>query len=214
MGKRAAGAFAIGRQGMSISRRFSTVLFATFLTLSSTLPVGITAQAAPTSDEYTSGEIVSAGHQFFGTVSNSLASVMERAISLYGQPNGYIIGQEASGAFIGGLRYGEGTLYTKNAGTRPVFWQGPTIGWDFGGDGARTMMLVYELSQIDTIYRRFAGINGSAYLVGGVGMTVMYHTDDGQKSVYVVPIRTGLGVRLGINVGYLKFSKRATWNPF
>jgi hypothetical protein len=199
---------------MSISRRFSTVLFATFLTLSSTLPVGITAQAAPTSDEYTSGEIVSAGHQFFGTVSNSLASVMERAISLYGQPNGYIIGQEASGAFIGGLRYGEGTLYTKNAGTRPVFWQGPTIGWDFGGDGARTMMLVYELSQIDTIYRRFAGINGSAYLVGGVGMTVMYHTDDGQKSVYVVPIRTGLGVRLGINVGYLKFSKRATWNPF
>lgn len=214
MGKRAAGAFAIGRQGMSISRRFSTVLFATFLTLSSTLPVGITAQAAPTSDEYTSGEIVSAGHQFFGTVSNSLASVMERAISLYGQPNGYIIGQEASGAFIGGLRYGEGTLYTKNAGTRPVFWQGPTIGWDFGGDGARTMMLVYELSQIDTIYRRFAGINGSAYLIGGVGMTVMYHTDDGQKSVYVVPIRTGLGVRLGINVGYLKFSKRATWNPF
>ncbi len=199
---------------MSISRRFSTVLFATFLTLSSTLPVGITAQAAPTSDEYTSGEIVSAGHQFFGTVSNSLASVMERAISLYGQPNGYIIGQEASGAFIGGLRYGEGTLYTKNAGTRPVFWQGPTIGWDFGGDGARTMMLVYELSQIDTIYRRFAGINGSAYLIGGVGMTVMYHTDDGQKSVYVVPIRTGLGVRLGINVGYLKFSKRATWNPF
>jgi len=214
MGKRAAGAFAIGRQGMSISRRFSTVLFATFLTLSSTLPVGITAQAAPTSDEYTSGEIVSAGHQFFGTVSNSLASVMERAISLFGQPNGYISGQEASGAFIGGLRYGEGTLYTKNAGTRPVFWQGPTIGWDFGGDGARTMMLVYELSQIDTIYRRFAGINGSAYLVGGVGMTVMYHTDDGQKSVYVVPIRTGLGVRLGINVGYLKFSKRATWNPF
>jgi len=214
MGKRAAGAFAIGRQGMSISRRFSTVLFATFLTLSSTLPVGITAQAAPTSDEYTSGEIVSAGHQFFGTVSNSLASVMERAISLYGQPNGYIIGQEASGAFIGGLRYGEGTLYTKNAGTRPVFWQGPTIGWDFGGDGARTMMLVYELSQIDTIYRRFAGINGSAYLIGGVGMTVMYHTDDGQKSVYVVPIRTGLGARLGINVGYLKFSKRATWNPF
>jgi hypothetical protein len=214
MGKRAAGAFAIGRQGMSISRRFSTVLFATFLTLSSTLPVGITAQAAPTSDEYTSGEIVSAGHQFFGTVSNSLASVMERAISLYGQPNGYIIGQEASGAFIGGLRYGEGTLYTKNAGTRPVFWQGPTIGWDFGGDGARTMMLVYELSQIDTIYRRFAGINGSVYLIGGVGMTVMYHTDDGQKSVYVVPIRTGLGARLGINVGYLKFSKRATWNPF
>jgi hypothetical protein len=214
MGKRAVGALAFGRQGMSMSRRFSTALFATLLTLSSALPVGITAQAAPSSGEYTSGEIVSAGHQFFGSVSNGLASVMERAISLYGQPNGYVIGQEASGAFIGGLRYGEGTLYTKNAGTRPVFWQGPSIGWDFGGDGARTMMLVYDLSQIDTIYRRFAGVNGSAYLVGGVGMTVLTHTDDGQKPMYVVPIRTGIGARLGINVGYLKFSERATWNPF
>ena len=199
---------------MSISRRFSTALFATFLTLASSLPVGITAQAAPSSGEYTSGEIVSAGHQFFGSISHGLASVMERAISIYGQPNGYIIGQEASGAFIGGLRYGEGTLYTKNAGTRPVFWQGPSIGWDFGGDGARTMMLVYDLSQIDTIYRRFAGVNGSAYLIGGACMTVLYHTDDGQRPIYVVPIRTGVGARLGINVGYLKFSERATWNPF
>ena len=184
------------------------------MTISSSLPVGITAQAAPSSGEYTSGEIVSAGHQFFGSVSNGLASVVERAVSLYGQPNGYIIGQEASGAFIGGLRYGEGTLYTKNAGTRPVYWQGPSIGWDFGGDGARTMMLVYDLAQIDAIYRRFAGVNGSAYLVGGVGMTVLAHTDNGQRPMYVVPIRTGLGARLGINVGYLKFSQRATWNPF
>ncbi len=199
---------------MSMSRRFSTALFATLLTLASSLPVGITARAAPSSGEYTSGEIVSAGHHFFGSVSNGLASVMERAISLYGQPNGYIIGQEASGAFVGGLRYGEGTLYTKNAGTRPVFWQGPSIGWDFGGDGARTMMLVYDLPQIDTIYRRFGGVNGSAYLVGGVGMTVLAHTDTGQRPVYVVPIRTGIGARLGINVGYLKFSERATWNPF
>ena len=199
---------------MSMSRRFSTALFATLLTLASSLPVGITARAAPSSGEYTSGEIVSAGHHFFGSVSNGLASVMERAISLYGQPNGYIIGQEASGAFVGGLRYGEGTLYTKNAGTRPVFWQGPSIGWDFGGDGARTMMLVYDLPQIDTIYRRFGGVNGSAYLVGGVGMTVLAHTDTGQRPIYVVPIRSGIGARLGINVGYLKFSERATWNPF
>ncbi|HSG95213.1 MAG TPA: DUF1134 domain-containing protein [Afifellaceae bacterium] len=199
---------------MSISRKFSTAVIATFLTISSSLPVAISAQAAPSSGEYSSGEIVAAGHQFFGATSSGLASVMERAISLYGLPNGYIIGQEASGAFVGGLRYGEGTLYTKNAGTRPVYWQGPSIGFDFGGDGARTMMLVYELTQIDRIYRRFAGVNGSAYLVGGVGMTLMYQTDDGQKPVYVVPIRTGIGARLGINVGYLKFSERATWNPF
>ena len=214
MSRRAAGVFAFGRQGMSISRKVSTTLFATFLTLASSLPVGITAQAAPSSGEYTSGEIVSAGHQFFGSISSGLASVMERVISLYGLPNGYIIGQEASGAFVGGLRYGEGTLYTKNAGTRPVSWQGPSIGWDFGGDGARTMMLVYDLSQIDTIYRRFGGVNGSAYLVGGVGMTVLAHTETGQKPIYVVPIRTGVGARLGINIGYLKFSERATWNPF
>ena len=199
---------------MGISRKFSTVLFAMVLTVSSALPVGITAHAAPSSGEYTSGEIVSAGHNFFGSISNGLASIVERAISLYGQPNGYIIGQEGSGAFVGGLRYGEGTLFTKNAGTRPVFWQGPSIGWDFGGDGARTMMLVYDLEQIDKIYRRFAGVNGSAYLVGGVGMTVLAHTENGQKSMYVVPIRTGVGARLGINIGYLKFSERATWNPF
>ncbi len=214
MGKRAAGALAFGRQDMGISRKFSTALFATFLTLTTSLPVGITAQAAPSPGEYTSGEVVSAGHRFFGTVSTGLASVMEHAISLYGLPNGYIIGQEASGAFVGGLRYGEGTLYTKNAGTRLVFWQGPSIGWDFGGDGARTMILVYDLPQIDTIYRRFAGVNGSAYLIGGVGMTVLAHTNTGQKPMYLVPIRTGIGARLGINIGYLKFSERATWNPF
>ena len=199
---------------MSISRKVSTAVIAAFLALSSSLPAGITAQAAPSSGEYTSGEIVSAGHQFFGSVSNGLASVVERAISIYGQPNGYIIGQEASGAFIGGLRYGEGTIFTKNAGTRPVYWQGPSVGWDFGGDGARTMMLVYDLTQIEAIYRRFAGVNGSAYLVGGVGMTVLTHTDEGQQPMYVVPIRAGIGARLGVNIGYLKFSERATWNPF
>ncbi len=199
---------------MSISRTFSTALLTAFLTLASSLPAGLTARAAPSSGEYSSGEIIAAGHQFFGAVSNGLASVVERAIALYGLPNGYIVGQEASGAFVGGLRYGEGTIYTKNAGSRPVFWQGPSIGWDFGGDGARTMMLVYDLPQIDTIYRRFGGVNGSAYLVGGVGMTVLANTDTGQKPIYVVPIRTGVGARLGINVGYLKFSDRATWNPF
>lgn len=199
---------------MSISRKISTALFATLLTFATSLPVGVAARVATSSGGYTSSEIVSAGHQFFGSTSNGLASIMERAISLYGLPNGYIIGQEASGAFIGGLRYGEGTLFTKNAGTRPVFWQGPSIGWDFGGEGARTMMLVYDLEQINSIYRRFAGVNGSAYLVGGVGMTVLAHTATGKKPVYVVPIRTGVGARLGINIGYLKFTKRATWNPF
>src|SRR5262249_16110267 len=110
---------------------------------------------------------------------------------------------------VAGLRYGEGILYTKNAGDLRVFWQGPSLGYDFGVDGARTMMLVYNLPATDAIYQRFAGNEGSAYLVAGLGMPprVMNNT-------VVVPIRTGVGIRLGANVGYLKFTPTATWNPF
>jgi hypothetical protein len=138
-----------------------------------------------------------------------LAQLIERTGNQFGQPNGYILGQEGGGAFIGGLRYGEGTLYTKNAGDLRVFWQGPTLGWDFGGEGARTMMLVYSLPATEAIYQRFVGLDGSAYVVGGLGMTVLTF-----NNVVVVPIRSGVGLRLGANVGYLKFTDRATWNPF
>jgi len=158
---------------------------------------------------YSSNEVVDAGHRFFGTVSRGLAQIVERAGSQFGLPNGYILGQEGGGAFIGGLRFGEGTLYTKNAGDLRVFWQGPTVGWDFGGEGARTMMLVYGLPATDAIYQRFVGVDGSAYVVGGLGMTVLTF-----NNVVVVPIRSGLGLRLGANVGYLKFTDRPTWNPF
>ena len=100
-------------------------------------------------------------------------SVIEKAVSQWGLPNGYVLGQEAGGAFVAGLRYGEGTLYTKNAGDLRVFWQGPSLGFDFGGEGARTMMLVYSLPATEAIYQRFAGIDGSAYFVGGFGMTAL-----------------------------------------
>jgi hypothetical protein len=158
---------------------------------------------------FTPGELVNAGHRFFGTVSRGLATVIEKAVSQWGLPNGYVLGEEASGAFIGGLRYGEGMLYTKNAGDLKVFWQGPTVGYDFGGDGARTMMLVYNLPATDAIYQRFAGIDGSAYLVGGFGMTALT-----ANNIVLVPIRSGLGLRLGANLGYLKFTPQSTWNPF
>lgn len=154
-------------------------------------------------------EIVGAGHKFFGTVSRGLAQVVEKAISRWGQPNGYVLGQEGSGAFVVGLRYGDGTLYTKNAGDRRVFWEGPSIGFDTGGEGARTMMLVYNLPQTEAIYQRFAGIDGSAYFIGGFGMTALTASD-----IVVVPIRSGVGLRLGANIGYLKFTPKATWNPF
>ena len=163
----------------------------------------------PSSSAYSPQEVTSAGHRFFGGLSRELALLVERASKQWGQPNGYILGEEGSGAFVAGLRYGEGTLYTRNAGDLKVYWQGPTLGFDWGGDGARTMMLVYNLRSIDDIFNRFAGISGSAYFVGGLGMTALTWAN-----IVVVPIRTGVGLRLGANVGYIKFTPRATWNPF
>jgi hypothetical protein len=160
-------------------------------------------------DTFEPGELVSAGHKFFGNVSRGLASVIERAVSQWGLPNGYVLGEEGSGAFVAGLRYGEGTLYTKNAGDLRVYWQGPSVGFDWGGDGARTMTLVYNLPATNAIYQRFVGIDGSAYIVGGFGMTALT-----ANNIVLVPIRSGIGLRLGANVGYLKYTPRATWNPF
>lgn len=164
---------------------------------------------SPQKQTYSSNELLDAGHRFFGTVSRDLALLIERAAATWGEPNGYILGQEASAAITLGIRYGEGVLFTRNAGSRKVFWQGPSIGFDMGGDGARTMMLVYNLYSVDEMYKRYAGISGSAYLVGGLGMTAL----TAGNSV-VVPIRSGLGFRLGANIGYLKFTPDATWNPF
>jgi len=158
--------------------------------------------------DYSPGEIVDAGSRFFGGVSG-LAHLVEHAVSQWGLPNGYILGQEATGAFVGGLRYGKGTLFTKNAGDLAVYWQGPSLGWDFGGDGARTMMLVYNLPATGAVYQRFGGVAGSAYFVGGLGMTVL-----SANGMVVVPIRSGMGLRLGANIGYLKFTPEPTWNPF
>lgn len=161
------------------------------------------------SGQYDIQEIIDAGHGFFGSTSGGLAKVIEKAFEQHGLPNGYILGQEGSGSFIAGLTYGEGTLNTKNAGQHQVFWQGPSLGLDWGGQGSRAMMLVYNLPSIDGMYARFGGVSGSAYVVAGVGMTVLTN-----QQVILVPIRTGVGARLGVNVGYLKLTQRPTWNPF
>lgn len=163
----------------------------------------------PHSDHFSADELVEAGHHFFGGVSRGLAMVMQKAFSQWGEPNGYILGEEGSGAFVGGLRYGDGTLYTKNAGDLRVFWEGPSIGFDAGADGARTMMLVYNLPSTQAIFDRFGGVNGSAYFIGGFGMTALT-----ANNIVLVPIRSGVGLRLGANLGYLKFTQRPTWNPF
>lgn len=159
---------------------------------------------------YSENEVVDAGHRFFGTLSTGLAKAIQWAFKQSGRPNGYILGEDAGGAFIAGLRYGEGKLYTKNYGVRRVFWQGPSLGYDFGGDGNRTMTLVYNLRSPRDIYRRFGGVQGSAYLVGGVSIQFLR----GGRDITVAPIRTGVGVRLGANIGYLKYTRRPTWNPF
>jgi hypothetical protein len=163
----------------------------------------------PPEGQYSSNELVDAGHRFFGGVSRGLAMIVEKAVSQWGLPNGYVLGEEAGGAFVGGLRYGDGTLYTKNAGDLRVFWQGPSVGFDAGADGARTMMLVYNLPRTAAIFDRFGGLDGSAYFIGGFGMTALTAND-----VVLVPIRSGVGLRLGANLGYLKFTQRPTWNPF
>ncbi|MDX8465435.1 EipA family protein [Mesorhizobium sp. VK23B] len=165
--------------------------------------------SASRAQEYTAQEIIDSGHKFFGATSGGLATVVEKIFASYGLPNGYLLGEEGSGALIGGLTYGEGTLYTKNAGDHKVFWQGPSLGWDFGGEGSRVMMLVYNLDDISSLYNRFGGVAGSAYVVAGVGFNVLQ-----SNRVLIVPIRTGVGARLGVNLGYLKLTGRATWNPF
>ena len=172
-------------------------------------PFRADAPVADAPQTFTGDEILDDGHRFFGDLSRGLADVVQEAGRRWGLPNAYVLGQEASAAFVGGLRYGEGKMYTRNAGNPPVYWQGPSVGFDAGADGDRTMMLVYNLPAVESVYRRFGGVDGSAYFIGGFGFTAL-NSDD----IVVVPIRTGLGARLGVNVSYLKFTQSATWNPF
>ena len=71
------------------------------------------------------------------------------------------------------------------------------------------MMLVYNLDDVPNLYNRFAGVAGSAYVVAGLGFNVLKN-----GNILLVPVRTGVGARLGVNVGYLKLTDRPTWNPF
>ena len=170
-------------------------------------PANPTAPSATGS--YTAAEVVSAGHRFFGTASGSVAGVIERLFARYGLPNGYILGEEGSGAYFGGVTFGEGTLSTRNAGQHRIFWQGPSIGLDWGAQGSRVMILVYNLPDVNAALGRFGGVSGEAFVVGGLGTRVLK-----RNQVIMVPIRTGVGARLGVNLSYLKFTTRPTWNPF
>jgi hypothetical protein len=152
------------------------------------------------SETYSTEEIMAKGHETFGKASRGIAQAVEYAFQSQGEPSAYIVGEEGSGAFVGGLRYGT---------EQRIYWQGPSIGWDFGGNGSRTMVLVYGSEQPEDLYDRFAGVEGTAYLVGGIGVNFQKH-----DNITLAPIRTGVGARLGANIGYLKYSAKPTWNPF
>jgi hypothetical protein len=158
---------------------------------------------------YTTEEIMATGHETFGKASRGLGKAVEYVFQNQGEPTAYIIGEEGSGAFVGGLRYGEGTIYYKDGTKQRIYWQGPSVGFDFGGNGSRTMVLVYNSNGPRDLYDRFIGVEGSAYLVGGMGVNFQQ-----KDNIILAPIRTGVGARLGANVGYLKYSGKATWNPF
>ncbi|HYD15597.1 MAG TPA: DUF1134 domain-containing protein [Hyphomicrobium sp.] len=158
--------------------------------------------------QYEQGEIIAAGHGFFGAISQGLGQAVEYAFKSQGRPNGYILGEDAGGAFVLGLRYGEGRLFTKDAGDHKVYWQGPSVGYDAGAEGSKTMVLVYNMRDPSEIYTRFGGVQGSAYLVGGLSVQFQKYGD-----VTLAVIRSGVGVRLGANVGYLKYTRTPTWNP-
>lgn len=158
---------------------------------------------------YDKESVINAASEFFGEGSEAVASVLEKAFSDLGQPNGYIIGTEGSAAIIVGARYGDGTLSHKIEGDKRVYWTGPSIGIDVGANGSRVFALVYNLHDTEELYRRYPAVEGSFYYVAGVGMN--YQQLD---ETIIAPIRMGVGLRAGVNLGYLHFSKERNWLPF
>ena len=160
-------------------------------------------------DNYTQGEIVTIASRFFGMSAESVAEVMDVIFTDHGGPSGFIRGEEAGGAFFVGLRYGRGEMVMHDGETMPIFWRGPTAGWDFGGNATKTFTLIYNLNNTDDIFRRYPGVDGSAFFIAGLGVNYQRRGE-----VILAPIRAGVGTRLGVNIGYVKYSREAGRNPF
>ena len=158
---------------------------------------------------YERDEIVNNVSDFLGVGAEAAGGAIERVFQDNGKPTAYIAGEEASGAFVGGARYGRGLLYMKNREPIEVFWQGPSVGWDFGGNASRVFTLCYNLQYPEVIFQRFPGVEGAAYFIAGLGVNYLLSDD-----VTIAPIRTGVGLRLGANVGYLGFSRKQRVLPF
>lgn len=158
---------------------------------------------------YQDDDLIGAAEGVFGKGAKGLAGVIEDILKKQGRPNAYIAGREASGAFVVGLRYGSGKLHHKIEGERPVYWTGPSIGFDVGGNAANSFVLVYNLYDTEELYQRFPAGEGAAYFVGGFHVSYLRSGDK-----VLIPVRLGAGLRLGANVGYMKFSKKQKWLPF
>ena len=163
----------------------------------------------PGETTYKKDDIMSAAEGVFGKGAQGLAGVIEDLLRKQGEPNAYITGREGGGALVVGLRYGSGTLFHKVEGERPVYWTGPSVGFDAGASAGSTFVLVYNLYNTDDLYHRFAAGEGQAYLIGGFNVSYLR-----RGNVVLIPIRMGVGVRLGVNAGYMKFSKKQKWFPF
>lgn len=174
-----------------------------------TVPDAATSPLATQPDTYKKDDLIGAAEGVFGKGAAGLAGIIERILKDQGEPNAYIAGREASGAFVVGLRYGSGTMKHNVEGERPVYWTGPSVGFDVGGDAAKVFTLVYNLYDTQELYRRYPQVEGRAYFVGGFSATYLR-----RGSVVLIPVRLGVGVRLGANVGYLRFSEKGRWLPF
>ncbi|KPP92932.1 DUF1134 domain-containing protein [Erythrobacter sp. HL-111] len=170
---------------------------------------GATPEAAAESATYGEDDLIGAAERVFGKGAEGLAGLIEDLLRKQGEPNGYIVGREAGGAFIVGARYGSGTLHHKVEGTRKVYWTGPSIGFDAGANAGNTFVLVYNLYDTEDLFKRFPAGEGQAYFVGGLTASYLRKGD-----IVLIPIRVGAGLRLGVNAGYMKFSKKQRWLPF
>lgn len=173
--------------------------------LFSVLPGVALAQGAT----YSQDEIVNAAADALDTTAGAVAAAVERIFRDNGRPVGYIQGEEGSGAWGFGLRYGKGLLFLKSGERASVFWQGPSFGWDFGGNASKVFTLVYGMTQPGQVYRRFPGVEGSAYFIGGIGVNYQR-----AENIILAPMRAGVGLRAGANVGYLAYSRKRRVNPF
>ncbi len=195
-------------------KQLGLILWATIsLLLASCAGTGTTrgteADSRPNEGTYEEGDIAVEVGNFFGEGAEGIADVLNKVFADQGRPNGYIKGEEAGGALVVGVRYGKGTLHLKNGEIRDVYWRGPSIGFDVGGNAAKAFVLVYDLPNVKSAFQRYPGVDGSLYFVGGVG--VNYNRADG---IVLAPIRFGVGWRQGINVGYMHLSAEKSWIPF